>query len=297
MECTSECFACFLKQLWNTMEQADVPEDRRRPLLQEACLQVAGLDPRATPADNSTGLMRWLHQAIGNPDPYRAAREASNQLALALLPELEARLAASPDPLSMALRISAAGNIIDLGILPEHDVEESLAHCLETGFAIDHGEAFLRRAREERRLLVLGDNAGEIVFDRVLVEALAAEGIRVTYVVKGGPILNDAILEDAEAAGLSGLAELATTGSDRIGVSLDDAPESFLARLRDAPLILSKGQANFESLEAEPGLREKTFFLLRLKCASVAKAAGGRTGDAVLLFRGQPATESAESSP
>lgn len=142
---------------------------------------------------------------------------------------------------------------------------------------------FVRKLENIKEVLFLGDNAGEIVFDRLLVEELVQRGKKITYVVKDGPILNDSTLSDAIYASMDEVAEIITTGNNFLGVSLKRVPESFLNRLKNAELIISKGQANFESLESEYLVKGKIFFLLKIKCYDVGKVAEAEFGDVVFI--------------
>jgi uncharacterized protein with ATP-grasp and redox domains len=129
---------------------------------------------------------------------------------------------------------------------------------------------------ESPAILYLADNAGETVFDRVLIEHLDRP---VTYVVKAAPIINDATFEDAVAAGIDRIAEIIDNGSNAPGTLLDQCSEAFLESFHQAELIIAKGQANYESLSREPA---PIFFLLQAKCRVIARDLGVATGDIIL---------------
>jgi hypothetical protein len=122
----------------------------------------------------------------------------------------------------------------------------------------------------------LADNAGETVFDRALIEAL---GVPVVYAVKGGPVLNDATLEDARAAGLDRVAQVVDNGADAAGTILSFCSESFRRMYEEAQLVIAKGQANYETLSAEG---PEVFFLLQAKCPIIARDVGAPVGGIVL---------------
>ena len=114
--------------------------------------------------------------------------------------------------------------------------------------------------------LYLADNAGEIVFDRLLIERLPAE--KVTLAVRGGAVLNDATLIDAENTGITELVEVIRNGSDAPGTILEDCSEEFKRCFAAADLIVAKGQGNYESLSH---FKKKIYFLLTVKCSVVAQ--------------------------
>lgn len=220
-----------------------------------------------------------IRRCLGG-DPYRAARRASTAQALAMYPRLQACIAASPDPLETAVRIAAAGNAIDLAACAAYDLDEALRAAMEQPLVIDHLDDFRRTVFQAGALVYLGDNAGEAVFDRLLIETL---GLPVTFVVKGGPSINDVLLEDAHAAGLDRVAPLVSNGTDWIGTHLPALSPACRELLENAPLILAKGQANLMTLiDFEPPAG-RCFFLLKVKCQPVARLVGAPPGSHVLI--------------
>ena len=197
---------------------------------------------------------------------------------LELLPSLEAIVRRSKDPLKAAIHLAAAGNVIDLGIGHEFDLKKDIALLMKQPFAIDDYPDFRREIGPGRTLLYLGDNCGEIVFDRVLIEYLLAMGVRVTFVVKSGPIINDATRADAEFCGLTQLCPVIETGSDDIGVGWRNISSVFRRHVKAADIILGKGHGNFETCHGRPG---NYYFLLKAKCDMVANELGVVTGNTV----------------
>ena len=174
------------------------------------------------------------------------------------------------------MRIAIAGNIIDYGVGDSFDLEQTLERVLEHPFAVD-GLAELHRALAMvDSVLYLADNAGETVFDSVLIGLINRP---VTYVVKAGPIVNDATRKDALAAGLGRLVEIVDNGSDAPGTVLTQCSTEFLRRFEQAPSIIAKGQGNYETLSESPA---PVFFLLQAKCDIVARDLGVGTGSIVV---------------
>jgi uncharacterized protein with ATP-grasp and redox domains len=282
-----DCYPCFLRQALEAARLAGADERQQQAVL-DRVLDVlkqfsCKTGPSSTPPEIGDRVHRIVRQEVGGGDPYRAAKEASTRQALALYPRLKVLLTEADDPLEVAARISIAGNIIDLGLAQEYDLWDTVERVLAQPFTIDDGAAFkeeVRGALSPGRLLYLADNAGETVFDRVLIETL---DVPVVYAVKGGPIINDATWEDALAAGVDEVATVVSTGSDAPGTILDRCSEEFRWLYDEAELVIAKGQANYETLSEEGS---KLFFLLQTKCSIIARDVGVPVGS-IVLKRGE----------
>lgn len=237
-------------------------------------------------------IHRHLRTITGVQDPYRRAKAHQNQVALRLFSELKKELKTASDPLEMAVRVAIAGNVIDMGIngnITESHIRESLSEVMRESF-VGNLESFRQAVAKARRILYLADNAGEIVFDRLLIEQLAFD--RVTLAVRGAPILNDATKEDARSAGLADMVEIIDNGSDVPGTLLEDCNEEFVQRFNEADLIIAKGQGNFETLSDD---LHNIFFLFKVKCPVVADHASLSLGTHVLTRSGSATCINASS--
>jgi len=184
------------------------------------------------------------------------------------------------DRLEGGVRAAIAGNVIDFGIYETIDLDRSIDESFRLPLSGAGYRAFAAAVQSARRILYLCDNAGEIVFDRVLLETLREMGKEVTAVVKGSPVINDATQDDASAAGLYECATVIDNGNDGIGTLLEACSERFRDEYRSADLIISKGQANYETLVQERDGR--TFFLFKVKCPVVASFLQRPNGDIVV---------------
>lgn len=296
MICTVDCVHCYLKQAVSCMQHADVDEDRQHEVLYSLMNDIKDYDRKLSPARNSSYAVLETYRLINNGDPYKAVKKKSNDMALGLLPRLREMAGQTngdnkedhQDRLLSAIKVSVAGNVIDLGIQRSFDINAALGQAFETGFApsLNHYKRFKEILDKTQEVLFLGDNAGEIVFDRVLVDELVNIGKKVYYVVKSTPVLNDSTIEDAYYTGMDKSAtKVLENGSQYMGTCIDDISEEVLELIRNTPLIISKGQANFETLNDETIVKGKGFFLLKLKCESVAEVAGGKMGDIVFFSR------------
>lgn len=281
MKVVLDCIPCYMRQVINAVAQTECSEEKARQIMYQVLPIIPELDPEETPAVNSTYVLRRINALLEIDDPFRKAKRESNELALSLLPRLRKRILESPDPFYTACQISVAGNIIDLGIITDYDIEETLRESLANNFARDDSDEFKKRLRTAHEVLILGDNAGEIAFDKLLAEELRKSGAQVTFVVKGRSILNDATLEDAAQVGMEEAAEVMTNGNGFLGTVIQERSKELIKAMERADLIISKGQANYESLESTKEAGEKTYFLLRAKCEIVAKSLGVDLGSMV----------------
>ncbi len=285
MKVIADCIPCYLRQVLNTVRTAGYPEDRATEVIINAMKVIPGLGSEATPAENSTIVLLEAYKTMGIQDPYREAKRESNKLALGLLKEVAAIAENSADHLLAALKISVAGNIIDMGIMPDFDINMTLKEITGKEFDRSDYSEFRIDLKRAHKVMIIGDNSGEIVFDRILADELKVynPGIELTYAVKGSPILNDATMEDARETGMDKAARVITNGSGYLGTILERCSADFLRELDDADLVIAKGQANYESLERSTAAGLKTYFLLRVKCPSVASNAGVNFGDILFI--------------
>jgi uncharacterized protein with ATP-grasp and redox domains len=278
MKAKPDCIVCTYRQALNAARVAGSDPDAQVAILAQVATRLGHPSLNQTPAALSQCVYEAVADVSGIADPYARIKQATNAEALRLLPELEALVRAAPDPLREACRLAIAGNIVDLGIGHLFDLERDVRAILRQPFAIDDYADFRRAVRPGCRALYLGDNSGEIVFDRVLVEHLLQAGTQTTFVVKDRPIINDATLEDARFCGLTDRAPVITTGSNDIGVYWERTSAEFQAAFARADLVIAKGHGNFETCVDHAG---NFFFLLKAKCEMVAQELGVRLNDLV----------------
>ncbi|MBN1902549.1 DUF89 family protein [Candidatus Sumerlaeota bacterium] len=280
MKTSLDCIPCFLRQ---SLEAARfVTNDSRvhEKIMRDILRISADLDMSASPPLVGQIIHRRLRLLAHKEDPYREVKDRFNRMALDILPEWEAKMKTAEDPFALALRLAIAGNIIDLGVngnLRENDARQIIAQTLSEPFYGDISE-FRNAVDHAERILYLADNAGEIIFDRLLVENLPLD--RTTVVVRGRPIINDATIIDAEIAGITELTEVIDNGSDAPGTILSDCSDELKKRFEQADLIIAKGQGNYETLSDEPA---NIFFLFKAKCPVIAADVGLQVGTHALI--------------
>jgi uncharacterized protein with ATP-grasp and redox domains len=227
----------------------------------------------------STEVHRAVYRVLGDDDPYRHVKRLANETAVKLLPTVQSLIQTSSDPFRSAVIAAIIGNTFDFGVLgfevATDDFEKEVATIYRHGLDIDDTDAMKPLLND---VVYVADNVGEIVYDGLLIEQMRKLGARVTLVVRGGYILTDATIEDVWEFGLDKVAdEVITTGSNAIGIKLDEIPAELRAILPRASLIIAKGMANYEML-SEYSFKPVAY-LMRVKCAPVAESVGARVGD------------------
>jgi uncharacterized protein with ATP-grasp and redox domains len=278
MRAKPECFLCVFSQALNTARLVSRDEGVHLEVLKAVAARMAEADLNQTPASLSQPVYQLVSEISGIEDPYRRKKAASNAEALALLDRIRDTVNSSSDPLRTAIKAAAAGNIIDLGIGHSFDLKRDINLIMNQPLALDATDKLRQELREGVRVLYLGDNAGEIVFDMLLVEQLLEAGAKVTFTVKSGPVINDATLVDATEVGMTDLVEVIETGSDDIGVNWQAVSDEFLTYYNEADIIISKGHGNFETTDDRGS---NSYFLLKAKCQMVARQLGVQLGDVV----------------
>ena len=279
-----ECIPCFVRQALDAARMASSDPALHERVVRETLQLTAEMPFDRSPPWMGQQIHRLLREATGNPDPYREAKARSNTLALALYPMLEEHVRHSADPFTTAVSLATAGNIIDLGSrsqVSEGDVHQSIEDAIDGSLDGTAVTDLRRRVSEAREILYLADNAGEIVFDRLLIEQLPCD--RVTLVVRGSPVINDATREDAEAAGLTSLVSVIDNGSDVPGTILESCSAAFRTCFGRSDLVIAKGQGNYESLSGE---HTHVVFLFKAKCPVVARDVGCEV-DQLVVCRGE----------
>lgn len=269
MRVSIECFPCFLKQVHIAMRQAGIEGDLQFEIMKEASTMLSSIDRTLTPAHFTTYMHRWIRQRISR-DPFEQVKRQYNQVSLGLYDYLKDTVYKSTDPLNTAVRLAIAGNIIDFGIFTSVDIKGTISRAINSELTIDRFEQFKTAVDNVKEILYLTDNTGEIVFDRVLIELLVDMGKKITAVVKGADVLNDATMQDAIDVGLTKVCRVIDNGSDCIGTILDRTSEDFIQQFSSSKLIISKGQGNFETLHDYSGHEVDIFFLFQSKCDALS---------------------------
>lgn len=276
-----ECLPCLIRQALEGARHATDDPRIHEEILRKVSELVADADLSRPTPEHIGALHRLIRQRTGSHDPYRNAKDRFNQSILALYPIFKELVSRSDDPMGTALQLAAGGNAIDMIVdatLEEANLDEAVRAFLSAPLPESVVSEFKTSVQHAGTILYLGDNAGEIVLDRLLIEELPRE--KIAYVVKGSPVINDVTMEDARSCGMTEIVEVTDNGSDLPGTVLDRCSESFRERFRKADLVISKGQGNFESLSE---VDQEVFFLFKAKCEVITLYLGYEVGSPVFL--------------
>jgi len=286
-----DCIPCFFRQALDAARISGAGTGIQRRVLHEVAKTLPEFSLRATPPEIACIIYGIVRKATHHNDPYQKIRRQSNRLALMMYPELRSRVSASDDRLRKAVEMAIAGNIIDYGVKNSLNIKEELKKILLTekhvfgkgNNVFIHYHDFKSVVKKAKNILYLADNAGETVFDRILIEEIKERDPhkKIIYAVKESPIINDALIGDAYQCGIDKIATVVSSGSSAPGTILSLCSREFLKMYKSADMIISKGQGNFEALSEE---KKPIFFMLRTKCSVVAKDIGCSLGDIILLF-------------
>jgi len=271
-----DCLPCFVDQALRAGRIATEDETKLKRLLDEVGAMFSDIPLENTPPETGKLIYEKVREITGEFDPYKELKEESTEKALALYPALKQNVENADDALLTAIRIAIAGNTIDFGPHREFDIEKEMAEVLTKEFAICDYDAFKDRLEQTNEILYLGDNAGEAVFDRILIEALQKP---VTYVVRAVPVINDVTYGDAIQAGIDDVATILSSGTSAPGTIIRTCNAKFKEIYNNSKFIISKGQGNYEGLSNES---RPIFFLLKAKCHVIAHDIGVTVGDIVL---------------
>ncbi len=271
-----DCLPCMMSQALRAGRMATDDEKKLKKLLDSVGAMMKDIPMENTPPETGEAIYREVRKITGVTDPYNKIKESNIKQSLLLYPELKRIIRKSENKLLTAIRMAIAGNIIDYGVGKEFNIVEDVNEILKQEFAIFDFHEFKKHLKKAKTILYLGDNAGESVFDKILIEELNKD---VIYVVRDIPVINDVTYQDAVDSGIDEVAEIISSGSSAPAVIPKLCNNDFLEKFNAADMIISKGQGNFEGLSNNNSI---VFFLLKVKCHVIARHIKVREGDIVL---------------
>ncbi len=284
MNAYPQCIPCLINQGLNAVRKLNLDKKIEKEIAVRSLKLLSKFDSfDKSPAYYAYFIQQIVKDITGKEDPFYAQKKLANRIALDLLKEIKPMRNSQEDSLAFSLKVSAVGNYIDFAIRGDFDLRRDVLNLMNSEFVVWDYETFKKKLKGAERVFIIGDNAGEIAFDKILVEELLSMGKEVLYGVKGKPILNDATYEDAEEVSMTKLCKVIDNGSDKVGTWLEDCSEEFRNTFYASDLVISKGQANFETLS---DANREVFFLLVAKCEPIASETGGKVRRFVFKFKG-----------
>ena len=271
-----ECIPCLINQGLNAIRKLNLSRDEESKIVLEIVRYLSTFEK----IDNSPAFYAYFVQELvkkhaNSEDPFYDIKRASNKVAMELIKSLE-----SVD-LERALFLSGAGNAIDFAIRDSVDLNALWKEIQSMQKGRFDWDIFKEKLDRSKSILIIGDNAGEIVFDKILAQTLTKMGKEVIYAVKSFPILNDVLMQDAVEVEMDKVCKVIETGSGKVGTPLEDCSREFLQAFYEADMVISKGQANYETLSKAD---RDVFFLLTVKCVPVERETGSPKGSVCLMY-------------
>jgi uncharacterized protein with ATP-grasp and redox domains len=282
MKMQLDCLPCFLRQALEASRMGTGDLRVQTEILKEALTVIGRFDAYRYAPEVGREVHAIVKRLTGVADPYRQIKQNNLKLAESYYSELKRFLFAKGGGLEWVLKIAAIGNNLDAAIYQEVTDVQLFERELEKEFAICDLKRWEQRLKTAKKLLIIGDNAGETVFDRIFIEQLLY--LEVTYAVRSAPIINDVTVADAVAARLDRHARVITSGCDAPGLILQEGAPEFVQAYQQADLVLSKGQGNYETLSETAG--REVFFLLKAKCPVIAADLGVDVGSYIFKAGG-----------
>ncbi len=282
MKTNYECIPCFVRQALDAAGFTTSDNNIIESVVREVLKALSMIDLNKTPPEMGQHIHRIIRKSLGNNDPYKKIKERFNKYAIELYPTLNELVENSPNRFETAVRLAIAGNIIDFGASAEVD-HSVIMNTIKTSLSeqlFGDLEYFQKVISLAQNILYIGDNTGEIVFDRLLIQQLPID--KITFAVRGSPIINDATITDAIETGMTDLVNVIDNGSDAPGTIIEECSDTFRRQFQDADIVIAKGQGNYETLS---DINKNIFFLLKAKCSLIAQHIGCNVGESVIYKR------------
>ena len=281
MHIETDCVACIFNQALRVTKALKLPPDEAKHLLDEAACLLPTFSLSLTPPENATPMYTKFSEILGKEDIYATQKREAIEKAESLVPFCETLIETSDNPLDAAVRIAIAGNVIDLASEYVYDLEAEIRNVLQTPFAVDHIDQLLEDVSKSKKLVYLADNAGENVFDRILIKYIKQfyPKIKIFYFVRTKPIINDICVADLENDPIHRFATVVDSGVKTPGIVPEALSDEAKRIFEEADTILSKGMGNYECLSEYK--ERKLYYLLKVKCQVVARSLALEPGDLV----------------
>jgi damage-control phosphatase, subfamily I len=277
-----ECIPCYIRQVLDAAKLVTDDQKILENIIRTSLKAAYEFDPDIVGLISQSKIQNAVKHLMPEKDPYKSIKKKFNEICMGMEDQINILIINSNDKFEASLRIALAGNIIDFGP-KQHLSQKIIMNAIKKSLVqkLDKNNVLLLKSNINkcRKILFIGDNAGEIVFDKIFIENLPKN--KITYAVRGGPALNDSTIEDAKMVSMTGTVKVITTGLAMPAAILPLCSKEFLDEYNRADLIIAKGQGNYEALSDE---NQNIFFLLKIKCPVISENFNGKykVGDIVV---------------
>lgn len=285
MNITEECVKCIVGQINKATKLLNLEANLANEINLEVEKRSQNFDFKKSPPFVAKDVYEYLAFKTNLKDPLENLKNISIKKAKEYVPFLENKIAQSDDKLFASIKAAVSGNVIDFATTLEFSLEKEIENIFHTDFSINNYKEFKEELEKTNQLIILADNAGENIFDKILVKNISIlyPNIKIYYATRGKAIINDITTKEAFESGIDKYCQVISSGVDTPGLEKSQASKEFMEIYEKTPLVLSKGMGNFECLES---LNEsKIFFLFKVKCSVVSNTIGEDIGN-IILKRG-----------
>jgi len=281
MKISSECYLCIFSQALKISKIMKLDEEKTSEILRGVGKILSKYNLNVTPPEIAKEVYEFISEVSKVKDPYLNEKKEAINEALQFKKILQKRIEKSKNPLFDACRVAISGNVIDLGVNHEYDLQKEIKNIFELNFKYNDFDKFQSELNNAKSIVYLADNAGENVFDEILIKILKNYTEKIYYFVRGKPIINDVTKDDLAGLEIEKLAEIIDTGVSTPGFNLKFANEISKKLFYEADMVISKGMGNFECLYNE--CKRSIFYLFKVKCEVVAREVEANVGEYVFL--------------
>lgn len=280
MSLKPECVPCILNQALRFAKVSGIRDESIQfEILNGIYHEIARANGKYIAPHFSRIIQQKIQSYINIDDPYEAMKIQNIEKAAAYIPYLKTRIASSSDPLEEAVRAAILGNVIDMGANPDFNLQNEIDKLSAGNISLEDYPMFKRDIKNAEYVLYIADNAEEAVFDKLLLEQLLPR--KIFFAVREVPILNDITIEFAERLGINAMADVISSGSTLAGTDMNTVNEHFKTMFDNAPIVIAKGQGNYETLLHE---KQPIYFMFKVKCSVIAEICGKPVGMSVLYY-------------
>ena len=282
MNITNECVKCIVGQIDRATKLLNLETKLSKEIMEEVEAKALSFSFNETPPLVAKDVYELLALKTGIKDPLKNLKQESIKKAQTYIPLIKKKIKENDDKLFTAIKAAVAGNVIDFATTKEFSLDEEINSIFDTEFSINNYEIFKEKLNNTNELIILSDNAGENVFDKILIKTIKNiyPNLKIYYATRGKAIINDITTIEAKQIGIDDYCEVIRTGVDTPGLEKKRASKEFMELFEKTSLILSKGMGNFESLESYND--ERIFFLFKVKCSVVANKIERNLGEIIL---------------
>ena len=277
MNIALDCIPSIINNYIKLIQNGSLSEEIKEKNLRQFLTFLSDADYQQSPPVLGREIHRMIRKILKDKDPYSDIKQKYNRMILNMYSTFEDMIKKSNDPFITALKLAIAGNVIDYGCQHQLDIMETVNKVLNSGFNKNDLNQLKNDLESADLVLYIGDNCGEIVFDKLFIRTINHPNI--FFAVRGGAVINDVTIDDAEMVGINENAKVITTGDDAPGIVWETSSDKFRTIFKQSDVVIAKGQGNLEGLI---DIKDNIYFLFVVKCNLIASRVGADVGEFII---------------